>query len=776
MQDPIDLEYLNDLNSAQREAVVYNDGPALVIAGAGSGKTRVLVYKLLHLIRCGYPPYKLMALTFTNKAAREMHQRIGLYAPEQARFIRMGTFHSIFMQILRVHAELLGYTPSFSIYNTTDSKNRIKAIMKLMGLDDKVYKPGVVLNRISSAKNRLISPEVYRSTTELLSADAKAQMPRLSEIYTRYSAELKQNNAMDFDDLLFQINVLFRDYPDVLAHWQERIDYLLIDEYQDTNFAQYMIAKQLMQHKGAIFVVGDDAQSIYSFRGANLENMLGFKKTFPTAKTFKLEQNYRSSQTIVQAAGALIAHNQNQIPKEVFSLAAIGEPIELHETYSADLEAMWVCKRIEQIRDQYGSSYEDFAVLYRTNAQSRILEQAFRRLGIPFRIYGGRSFFDHKEIMDVIAYLRLMINPSDNESLLRIINYPRRGIGDTTVLKLQQAANLQATPLVDVLRDPEAMGLAFNKGTLTKLQNFHQLLEDMRALMNSELQFFDLAQQLITRTGIPLDLMSDNSSDGKTRQQNVKELLASIKEYELNNLEAGTEPSLESYLSEISLMTDQDANAEDEVGVTAMTMHASKGLEFPHVFIVGLDEPLFPSAKQGDLDDLEEERRLFYVALTRAEKTCHIGYVRERFINGQTTFVRPSRFLRELPPNLLSRNAAARSTLAVQQERENDFWSQRSSKQEGAPLPKTFTTEQSFLPTNGGRMKHLGRRSTDDPAPTKHRELGNFKVGMRVLHKRFGQGEILDIEQGTEATATICFDDGNTRKLLLRFLNISVVE
>lgn len=776
MQDPIDLEYLNDLNSAQREAVVYNDGPALVIAGAGSGKTRVLVYKLLHLIRCGYAPYKLMALTFTNKAAREMRQRISLYAPEQARFIRMGTFHSIFMQILRVHAELLGYTPSFSIYNTTDSKNRIKAIMKLMGLDDKVYKPGVVLNRISSAKNLLISPEVYRSTTELLSADAKAQMPRLSEIYTRYSAELKQNNAMDFDDLLFQINVLFRDHPDVLAHWQERIDYLLIDEYQDTNFAQYMIAKQLMQHKGAIFVVGDDAQSIYSFRGANLENMLGFKKTFPKAKTFKLEQNYRSSQTIVQAAGALITHNQNQIPKEVFSLGAIGDPIELHETYSADLEAMWVCKRIEQIRDQYGSSYEDFAVLYRTNAQSRILEQAFRRLSIPFRIYGGRSFFDHKEIMDVIAYLRLMINPYDSESLLRIINYPRRGIGDTTVLKLQQAANPQATPLVDVLRDPEAVGLAFNNGTLTKLQSFHQLLEDMRALMKSELQFFDLAQQLITRTGIPLDLMSDNSSEGKMRQQNVKELLASIKEYELNNLEAGTEPSLESYLSEISLMTDQDANAEDEVGVTAMTMHASKGLEFPHVFIVGLDEPLFPSAKQGDLDDLEEERRLFYVALTRAEKTCHIGYVRERFINGQTTFVRPSRFLRELPPNLLSRNAAARSTLAVQQERENDFWSQRPNKQEGTPLPKTFTTGQSFLPTNGGRMKHLGRRTTDDPAPTKYRELGNFKVGMRVLHKRFGQGEILDIEQGTEATATICFDDGNTRKLLLRFLNISVVE
>ncbi|MDO4692169.1 MAG: 3'-5' exonuclease [Porphyromonadaceae bacterium] len=776
MQDPIGLEYLNDLNSAQREAVVYNDGPALVIAGAGSGKTRVLVYKLLHLIRCGYPPYKLMALTFTNKAAREMRQRISLYAPEQARFIRMGTFHSIFMQILRIHAELLGYTSSFSIYNTTDSKNRIKAIIKLMGLDDKVYKPAVVLHRISSAKNRLISPETYRATVDLLRADAKAQMPSLSELYTRYSAELKQNNAMDFDDLLFQINVLFRDYPDVLAHWQERIDYLLIDEYQDTNFAQYMIAKQLMQHKGAIFVVGDDAQSIYSFRGANLENMLGFKKTFPTAKTFKLEQNYRSSQTIVQAAGALIAHNQNQIPKDVFSLGDIGEQIELHETYSADLEAMWVCKTIEQLRDRYGANYEDCAVLYRTNAQSRILEQVFRRMNIPFRIYGGRSFFDHKEIMDVIAYLRLMINPYDNESLLRIINYPRRGIGDTTVQKMQQAANLQGVSVADVLAAPAAMGLTFNKGTLAKLQSFHQLLEDMRALMKTELQFFDLAQQLITRTGIPLDLMSDNSGEGKMRQQNVKELLASIKEYELNNLEAGTEPSLESYLSEISLMTDQDTGAEDEVGVTAMTMHASKGLEFPHVFIVGLDEPLFPSYKHGEPDDLEEERRLFYVALTRAEKTCHIGYVRERFINGQTTFVRPSRFLRELPPNLLRHNAAARSTLALQQEREHDFWGHRSNKQEGASLPKTFTTDRSFLPTNGGRMKHLGRRSTDDPLPKKHRELGDFKVGMRVLHKRFGQGEILDIEQGAEATATICFDDGNTRKLLLRFLNISVVE
>lgn len=767
-------DYLSDLNPAQREAVVYNDGPALVIAGAGSGKTRVLVYKLLHLIRSGYQPHRLMALTFTNKAAREMRERIARYAPREARAIRMGTFHSVFAQILRLHADLLGYTSSFTIYNATDSKNRIKAIVKLMGLDDKCYKPNVVYGRISSAKNRLMSPEAYRGQADWLRADAQAQMPRLYEVYARYVEELKQSNAMDFDDLLFQINVLFRDYPEILAQWRELIDYLLIDEYQDTNFAQYMIARQLMQGKGAIFVVGDDAQSIYSFRGANLENILGFKKTFPTAQTFKLEQNYRSSQTIVQAAGGLIAHNQRQIPKDVFSLGEIGEPIELHEAYSADLEAMWVGRTIERLRVQYDASYDDFAVLYRTNAQSRTLEQMFRRMNIPFRIYGGRSFFDHKEIMDVVAYLRLIVNPSDEESILRVINYPRRGIGETTIQKLRQASLLSSLPLAMVLQDPTAVGLEFSRGTLSKLESFVALLAEMRTLESrGELGFFELVQRLVNLTGIPGDLLTDTTVEGESRRQNIKELLVSMQEYEQNSIEAGTAPSLASYISEIALLTDQDSGQDDLPSVLAMTMHASKGLEFPHVLIVGLDEPLFPSMRMGSPEDLEEERRLFYVAITRAEKTCHIGYVRERFVNGQTLEVRPSRFLRELPAHLLRLNDAAKVSLAQLAKRRSSSYSREASR--GDELPETFGTPRSFFPTGGGRKVYLGRRSADD-ALEQHEQIGDFRVGMRVVHKRFGQGEIMSLEEGYDAMATIHFDTGDTRKLLLRFLNHSIVE
>ena len=519
--DTLDLPYLSELNEAQRAAVVYNDGPALVIAGAGSGKTRVLVYKLLYLLDSGYHPAGLMALTFTNKAAREMQARISQHVGSVARQIHMGTFHSIFGKILRQHAQLLGYTPDFSIYNTNDSRSRIKAIIKQLSLDDKTYKPNVVHNRISSAKNRLITASTYASYSDFIKYDAKSGLPKLYEIYLHYESELKRANAMDFDDLLLQINILFRQHPDVLKLWQERIDYLLIDEYQDTNFAQYMIARQLMQDKGAIFVVGDDAQSIYSFRGANLDNILSFEKTFPTARTFKLERNYRSTQTIVKAAGQIIANNEYQIPKEVFSEESIGEPITVHEALTGDLEALWVADEVQRLHHQ-GNAYSSVAVLYRTNAQSRTLEQVFRRVGLPFRIYGGRSFFDHKEIMDVIAYFRVLVNELDEEALLRIINYPKRSIGDTTIQRVRQATSQQGLPVMHILRDPLGYGVEVNKPTAARLQAFAALLDDLRTYNQQEGDLYAIAERVINETGILTDLKSDTTSEGKARVENIQ--------------------------------------------------------------------------------------------------------------------------------------------------------------------------------------------------------------------------------------------------------------
>lgn len=768
--------YLEGLNKAQRAAVVYDDGPVMVIAGAGSGKTRVLVYKLLHLLHQGYAPSKLMALTFTNKAAREMRSRMELLVGGAARHIRMGTFHAIFLRILRMHAERLGYTSSFTVYSSTDSKSRVKAIIKLMNLDDSVYKPNVVHSRISSAKNRLLPPEAYRANSDLIQADVRANMPRIADIYMRYMYELRQSNAMDFDDLLMQTSILFRDHPDVLTYWQEQIDYLLIDEYQDTNFAQYMIARQLMQTKGAIFVVGDDAQSIYSFRGANLDNMLSFGQTFQDAKTFKLEQNYRSSQTIVQAAGGLIAHNEHQIHKEVFSLGEIGEPIEVHEAFTGELEASWVCKSIEGARLRESIGYDSFAVLYRTNAQSRTLEQAFRRHGIPFRIWGGRSFFDHKEIMDVMAYMRLVVNAQDEEAMLRIINYPKRGIGDTTILRVRQRASELGLGIAQVISDPLGYQVEVSKGTAAKLIAFAELLGEMRERAEAEGNLYELVQWIIGRSGILIDLSSDKTLEGKTRMENVKELLSGIEEYIQNSREMDSVPSLGAYLSEVALMTDQDKEEDGSPCVTLMTIHASKGLEFAHVFIVGLEELLFPSAMSNQGRDLEEERRLFYVAITRAEKTCHIGYARERFRNGKLDVARPSRFLRELPQHLLQRTGSLGAPWP------SLYQGERSSiPARGNDLPRSFDKGQNFLPTDEprGRRVHVGRRLGGDAAePVEtHTRLGDLVVSGRVLHKRFGEGEILSLEgSGQEAKAVVRFDTGETKVLLLRFAHLEPID
>ena len=771
--DTLDLPYLSELNEAQRAAVVYNDGPALVIAGAGSGKTRVLVYKLLYLLDSGYHPAGLMALTFTNKAAREMQARISQHVGSVARQIHMGTFHSIFGKILRQHAQLLGYTSDFSIYNTNDSRSRIKAIIKQLGLDDKTYKPNVVHNRISSAKNRLITASAYAAYSDFIKYDAKSGLPKLYEIYLHYESELKRANAMDFDDLLLQINILFRQHPDVLKLWQERIDYLLIDEYQDTNFAQYMIARQLMQDKGAIFVVGDDAQSIYSFRGANLDNILSFEKTFPTARTFKLERNYRSTQTIVKAAGQIIANNEYQIPKEVFSEESVGEPITVHEALTGDLEALWVADEVQRLH-RNGDNYSSVAVLYRTNAQSRTLEQVFRRVGLPFRIYGGRSFFDHKEIMDVVAYFRVLVNELDEEALLRIINYPKRSIGDTTIQRVRQAASQQGLPVMHILRDPLGYGVEVNKPTAARLQAFAALLDDLRTYNQQEGDLYAIAERVINETGILTDLKSDTTSEGKARVENIQELLGGIDEYIHAALEVGQAPTLGVYLSEIALMTDQDKEGEEGDSITLMTVHSAKGLEFPHVFIVGMEEDLFPSMMSNVGKELEEERRLFYVALTRAEKTCHIGYARERFRNGRTEFSRPSRFVRELPKELVTFDSGLSSHTSP--------WDRpKAVRPTGGNLPTDFSDRPVFhatpsAPSTPSRRVFIERREAGDAPEEKHTHIGTLAVGGRVLHKRFGAGVINELEgRGDNAKATVTFDTGETKKLLLRFAQLEVL-
>ena len=771
--DTLDLPYLSELNEAQRAAVVYNDGPALVIAGAGSGKTRVLVYKLLYLLDSGYHPAGLMALTFTNKAAREMQARISQHVGSVARQIHMGTFHSIFGKILRQHAQLLGYTSDFSIYNTNDSRSRIKAIIKQLGLDDKTYKPNVVHNRISSAKNRLITASAYASYSDFVKYDAKSGLPKLYEVYLHYESELKRANAMDFDDLLLQINILFRQHPDVLKLWQERIDYLLIDEYQDTNFAQYMIARQLMQDKGAIFVVGDDAQSIYSFRGANLDNILSFEKTFPNARTFKLERNYRSTQTIVKAAGQIIANNEYQIPKEVFSEESVGEPITVHEALTGDLEALWVADEVQRLH-RNGDNYSSVAVLYRTNAQSRTLEQVFRRVGLPFRIYGGRSFFDHKEIMDVIAYFRVLVNELDEEALLRIINYPKRSIGDTTIQRVRQAASQQGLPVMHILRDPLGYGVEVNKPTAARLQAFAALLDDLRTYNQQEGDLYAIAERVINETGILTDLKSDTTSEGKARVENIQELLGGIDEYIHAALEMGQAPTLGVYLSEIALMTDQDKEGEEGDSITLMTVHSAKGLEFPHVFIVGMEEDLFPSMMSNVGKELEEERRLFYVALTRAEKTCHIGYARERFRNGRTEFSRPSRFVRELPKELVTFDSGLSSHASP--------WDRpKAVRPTGGDLPTDFSDRPVFhatpsAPSTPSRRVFIERREAGDAPEEKHTHIGALAVGGRILHKRFGAGVINELEgRGDNAKATVTFDTGETKKLLLRFAQLEVL-
>ena len=647
------MDFLNDLNESQRKAVEYIDGPSLVIAGAGSGKTRVLTYKIAYLLQQGVKPWSIMALTFTNKAAREMKERIGkLVGQELAQHLYMGTFHSIFSRILRAEAQHIGFTNNFTIYDESDSRSLIKTIVKEMGLDEKVYKPASVHSRISMAKNNLMSADNYTRDKELYQADQRAKMPRVGDIFITYVQRCQQANAMDFDDLLTLTFKLFQEHEDIRKKYADRFDFLLVDEYQDTNHAQMRIVMQLCKEKERVCAVGDDSQSIYSFRGANIDNILNFQKHFKGAKLFKLEQNYRSTQSIVEAANSLIKHNSNQIPKNVYSKNDKGESLIYKPAYSDKEEALIVCREIKRIKRQDDCQYSDFAILYRTNAQSRSFEEEFRKQGIPYRIYGGLSFFQRKEIKDVITYFRLVANPDDEEAFKRIINYPSRGIGNTTVAKIAACALDNHVSFWQVISSPEHYGLGVNKGTLAKLESFRLMISgfvEKSASMNA----FDLGDTIVKESGISADIYKSGSRDPEdlARQENLEELLGGMQSFVEECREEGREQEayLTDYLQGVALLTDLDSKGDDdEPRVSLMTVHASKGLEFPTVFVVGLEENIFPSAIVSTLRELEEERRLLYVAITRAEKHCVLTSAKNRFRYGKMEFGNPSRFIKEI--------------------------------------------------------------------------------------------------------------------------------
>ena len=647
------MDLLNDLNESQRKAVEYIDGPSLVIAGAGSGKTRVLTYKIAYLLQQGVKPWSIMALTFTNKAAREMKERIGkLVGQELAQHLYMGTFHSIFSRILRAEAQHIGFTNNFTIYDESDSRSLIKTIVKEMGLDEKVYKPASVHSRISMAKNNLMSADNYARDKELYQADQRAKMPRVGDIFITYVQRCQQANAMDFDDLLTLTFKLFREHEDIRKKYADRFDFLLVDEYQDTNHAQMRIVMQLCKEKERVCAVGDDSQSIYSFRGANIDNILSFQSRFKEARLFKLEQNYRSTQSIVEAANSLIKHNSNQIPKNVYSKNDKGESLIYKPAYSDKEEALIVCREIKRIKRQDDCQYSDFAILYRTNAQSRSFEEEFRKQGIPYRIYGGLSFFQRKEIKDVIAYFRLVANPDDEEAFKRIINYPARGIGNTTLAKIATCALDNHVSFWQVISSPEHYGLGVNKGTLAKLESFRLMISgfvEKSASMNA----FDLGDTIVKESGISADIYKSGSRDPEdlARQENLEELLGGMQSFVEECREEGREQEayLTDYLQGVALLTDLDSKGDDdEPRVSLMTVHASKGLEFPTVFVVGLEENIFPSAIVSTLRELEEERRLLYVAITRAEKHCVLTSAKNRFRYGKMEFGNPSRFIKEI--------------------------------------------------------------------------------------------------------------------------------
>ena len=780
------LDFLNELNEGQRNAVLYGDGPSLVIAGAGSGKTRVLTYKIAYLMEQGMDPWNILALTFTNKAAREMKERIARQVGERrAQYLWMGTFHSIFLRILHAESEALGFSNHFTIYDTADSKSLLRSIIKEMGLDEKVYKPATVQSRISNAKNRLVTPARYGANAEVYEADCAARIPQVCDIYQHYWNRLKQADAMDFDDLLLYTYILFKEHPDILAKYQDRFKYILVDEYQDTNYAQHSIVMQLGLQHGKVCVVGDDAQSIYSFRGAEIDNILNFTKTFRGAKIFKLEQNYRSTQTIVQAANSLIEKNMSRIPKEVFSKNEAGEALGIYQAYSDAEEAVIVANKIKELHRKEGLPYSDFAILYRTNAQSRVFEEEFRKQSLPYRVYGGLSFYQRKEIKDIIAYFRLVVNPNDEEAFKRIVNYPARGIGDTTVGKIAAKATQHAVSLWEVICHPDTYALDVSKGTLTKLRGFQELMAgfiDEAAERNA----YELGVSIIKASGIIEDVASENTPEAMSKKENIEELTNGLKDFTEGRLEEDNPHiSLSDYLSEVSLLTDQDSDTEDDgARITIMTVHSAKGLEFGTVFVVGLEENLFPSPMAGDsMRALEEERRLFYVAITRAEKHCYLTFAKMRFRYGKMEFSQPSRFLRDIDVRFVK---PQQNNDVMPRQKASPFGSQwgessaprftPSSSDYGQPRRSLSTEERPTpRPVVTPVTRNLKRVSSVAPSAGSG-STAALQVGQQIQHERFGIGEVIKVEgSGDNAKATIQFRNAGTKQLLLRFARFKVL-
>ena len=788
-------DYLDGLNEQQRAAVEYIDGPSLVIAGAGSGKTRVLTNKIAYLLDHGYEPWSILALTFTNKAANEMKERIAKQVGhERARYLWMGTFHSVFSRILRAEAEVLGFTSDFTIYDASDSKSLIKTIINEMQLDEKAYKPSAVQSRISNAKNHLISPDAYASSAEVRKADQEAKLSEIHRIYRRYWDRCRQSNAMDFDDLLVYTYVLLKGKPELCAKYAERFRFVLVDEYQDTNFAQHMIVQLLTEKSRHICVVGDDAQSIYSFRGANIDNILSFTNLYKEARLFKLERNYRSTQTIVNAANSLIVKNRSQIRKNVFSEKEVGDKIDVQSAYSDVEEAEIVANRVVKmhVRDNY--AYSDFAILYRTNVQSRVFEEAFRKRSIPYRIYGGLSFYQRKEIKDVIAYFRLAVNPNDEEALKRVINYPARGIGNTTLSKIMLAASENNVSLWSVLNEPLTYNLNVNKGTHTKLQAFRDLIAGFIE-QASQKDAAELGREIIMRSGIRADIYQDRSPESLSRQENIEEMMNGMNDFCDTRKEEGNDNVfLTDYLSEISLLSDQDEEKdEDTPKVTLMTIHSAKGLEFPNVFVVGLEDGLFPSMMSGEsMRQLEEERRLFYVAITRAKEHCFLSYAKSRYRYGKMEFSVPSRFLKDIDVRYL--NVAQADTVAQRVDE-----GVRRFRKESDERPSYYKAENNGPSMfDGGAMpeeprhfvKPLSERklkrvdlsssptssSSAGAATTSTNEWG-IAVGKRVVHARFGRGEVIKVEgAGENCKATISFANAGVKQLLLKFARFEKIE
>lgn len=784
-------DYIEELNESQRAAVLYGDGPSLVIAGAGSGKTRVLTYKIAYLLENGYNPWNILALTFTNKAAREMKERIARQVGEQrARYLWMGTFHSVFSRILRAEASHIGFTSQFTIYDSADSKSLLRSIIKEMGLDEKTYKPGSVQARISNAKNHLVSPSGYAANKEAYEADAAAKMPAIRDIYSRYWERCRQAGAMDFDDLLVYTYILFRDFPEVLARYREQFRYVLVDEYQDTNYAQHSIVLQLTKENQRVCVVGDDAQSIYSFRGADIDNILYFTKIYPDTKVFKLEQNYRSTQTIVRAANSLIEKNERQIPKEVFSEKERGEAIGVFQAYSDVEEGDIVTNKIAQLRREHDYGYSDFAILYRTNAQSRVFEETLRKRSMPYKIYGGLSFYQRKEIKDIIAYFRLVVNPNDEEAFKRIINYPARGIGDTTVGKIIKAATDNNVSLWTVLCDPITYGLTINKNTHTKLQGFRELIEQFMTEV-AEKNAYEIGTAIIRQSGIINDVCQDNSPENLSRKENIEELVNGMNDFcAMRQEEGNTNVSLIDFLSEVSLLTDQDSDKEgDGEKVTLMTVHSAKGLEFRNVFVVGLEENLFPSGMAGDSPRaMEEERRLFYVAITRAEEHCFLSFAKTRFRYGKMEFGSPSRFLRDIDTRFLQLPQEAALGRSVDEgagrfRREmEEGYSRRPSAERFSARPsadrpqRERPKEQIIAPTVPRNLKRVSG-TTVSPSAAPGAGITGVQPGQTIEHERFGIGQVIRVEgSGDNAKATIHFRNAGDKQLLLRFARFKVIE